>query len=65
MAKNFEQAVVVEGRIEPIQADKVLARMRAVGVALKEVRCAACKKLLFKGTMIGEIKCKCGHMNRW
>lgn len=34
--------------------------------ALKEVRCGKCQKLLFRGTLIGEIKCRgCGHMNRW
>ena len=53
------------GHIEPIKADKA-AQVRAAGVALRDQHCGKCRKLLFKGSMQGEMKCpRCGHMNRW
>ncbi len=38
----------------------------AAGVALRDTRCGKCQRLLFRGTLRGEIKCpRCGHLNRW
>lgn len=55
------------GHIEPMRAEQIrLGKAVATGVALKDVRCGKCQKLLFRGELRGEIKCRgCGHMNRW
>lgn len=59
---------VQAGFIQPIAADKLRIghQANAAAVALKDVRCGKCQKLLFRGDMRGEIKCpRCGKMNRW
>ena len=30
-----------------------------------DVRCARCRRLLFRGKLQGEIKCKCGYLMRF
>lgn len=30
-----------------------------------DVRCASCKRLLFRGKLEGEIKCRCGYLMRF
>lgn len=38
----------------------------AVPVTQKEYRCPSCKKLLFRGLLVGEIKCtRCRHVTRF
>jgi len=41
----------------------ILLVLEAESPAVAEVRCPRCKKLLFRGTLIGEIMCgRCGML---
>lgn len=38
---------------------------KPISVAEPDVRCPACRRLLFRGQLVGEIRCRCGYLMRF
>jgi hypothetical protein len=65
MANDNKQ--IATGFIAPMRHERMrLGDVTPNSIALVDVRCRTCQKLLFRGALRGELKCpRCGHMNRW